>query len=162
MVSTAASNRLQQLIGALPELGEDGYWLADLIRAQLEASERVDGRSLRAQLIQDLAAFYPGRPSRRAKDIDRDARRYATTCWPRDQTETEPPEHHRGKPEAVLFELHRNAERGGGRWPLAWRRLTSILQFAALANANGSAASSAHDEHQEGAMKNRILRSSSG
>lgn len=146
MIPPAESYRLQRLLGSLPMLGDDGSWLADLIRSLIaNAPDRTGRLSVRAQLIQELAAFYSGQRSRRAKDMAQDARHYAAVCWPRDRRQKTPPAHHRDKREAVLFKLHRNSESGGGRWPLAWRSLTDILQFSVIATATDLAPSSEKD-----------------
>lgn len=154
MITAAERYRLQRLLVFLPMLGDDGSWLANFIRSQIaNAPDRMVRLSVRAQLIQELAACYPGRSTRRAKDMAQDGRRYAATCWPRARRQKTQPAHHRDRREAILFKLHRNAELGGAKWPLAWRSLTTILQFTAVATATDLVPSSPQAKHGEGTMK---------
>lgn len=59
----------------------------------------------------------------RAKAVAEAARRYETTCWPRDRLRDEMPERYRGTPKAHLWRAFKSA----AKMPVSERRLRTLL-----------------------------------
>jgi hypothetical protein len=97
--------RLRRLVERLPELGDDGCWLATRMGDYLAADgadleERlglrpgpgedhwrtIERRAERDRLIRRLASGYPDLAALAAE-----LRRYECVCWPRERRQGEPP-----------------------------------------------------------------------
>lgn len=137
-----APDDAQRLAGAI-EVALEGTVALDIAFGLVSPSPfSAEALAVRTALIQRLSAHYRGTPSGIAKVIAVHAARYSTASWPRLARLTSPPSHHRHKPEAMFFELHRNAATGGAVWPLAWRSILQSLQPTVIAAANISDAES--------------------
>ncbi len=138
MMAIAADpiGRLRGLVAWLPELGEDGAWLAGVLLGYLDpfsgnSLDQAAGllpsagaehwrtaarRALRDQAILALAEYFPGGLSRSrcAVEISRLLDRYASTRWRVDQVRPAMPEAYIGAPHAHLYAA---LVAGGGRVP---------------------------------------------
>jgi hypothetical protein len=144
----AVVERLHRLVGRLPELGEDGRWLAGALETFLDphavglSLEQAAGisigaggehwrsamrRALRDQALRELAhRFFAGlSTARQAAAAHRALRRYESTRWRRvDRYRAEMPQAYIGTADECLFMALRH---GRGRVPLGDSRLREIL-----------------------------------
>lgn len=124
-------NTLARLLPAAELLRAHGY---DDVAAELERRAREPVKLTRHEaivhrevLVRRLSEHFRGTVNTRAAAIRSLASRYAVN-WPGWASLDQPPEHHAGKPEALLFELHRLAV-FGARWPLAHRSIVATLSL---------------------------------
>lgn len=113
---------LDEAFGLRKERGGVPWWL--------ERGITVRDRALRQLAEEFLTARGIGA---QAKSISEMARRYESTCWPRDAALPDMPSHYAGTARQYLWQ----AFRSGARMPVSARHLRNVLQCAPSETSGG-------------------------
>jgi hypothetical protein len=151
--SFGATERLRRIEQRLLALGDpDSRWLASALRARRYYGGTIDARLTDAYRMERdsllcglyLAFFGHLSLSAGAVAIERFAKRYAATSWPRDRHSARVPEYLIGRPGNVVWLIMANDQTVPG-----WRQIYTILQSHPVVIAKRSVVQPSHTKRAD-------------